>query len=92
MLFCSSTNPKKNGLQNGSQKYKCKACGRQFLSIRRLATKELYLEYLFGKQTFKQLSDRHQVSTKTVQRKLHQYRSYRLISRDKSVVVLMDTT
>lgn len=72
--------------------YKCKACGRQFLDTKRLDKKELYSEYLFGKQTLKQLSVKHQVCSKTIQRKLHQYTSQRLISRDKSVVVLMDTT
>jgi len=50
------------------------------------------LEYLFDKQILKQLSAKHQVSCKTVQRKLHKYGSQRLISRDKSVIVLMDAT
>jgi len=62
------------------------------LNIHRLDKKELYSEYLFGKQTLKQLSEKHQVSSKTIQRKLHSYTSQRLISRDKSVVVLMDAT
>jgi hypothetical protein len=62
------------------------------LQIRRFDEKVLYSEYLFGKQTIKQFSIRYQVSCKTIQRKLHQYTSQRLISRDKSVVVLMDTT
>jgi translation initiation factor 2 beta subunit (eIF-2beta)/eIF-5 len=31
-FFCGSKNTKKNGLQNGFQENKCKACGRQFLS------------------------------------------------------------
>ena len=62
------------------------------MNIHRLDKKELYSEYLFGKQTLKQLSEKHQVSSKTIQRKLHSYTSQRLISRDKSVVVLMDAT
>jgi hypothetical protein len=72
--------------------YKCKVCRRQFLDIRRLDKTVLYSEYVFGKQTLKQLATKHQVSSKTIQRKLHQYTSQRLISRDKSVVVLMDAT
>jgi len=79
-------------LRDGSQKYKCKTCGRQFLGVRRLNKKELYSEYLFGKQTIRQLSEKYQVSCKTIQRKLHKYSSQRLISRDKSVIVLMDAT
>jgi len=72
--------------------YKCKTCGRQFLGVQRLDKNELYSEYLFGKQTIKQLSEKYHVSCKTIQRKLHKYRSQRLISRDKSVIVLMDAT
>jgi hypothetical protein len=72
--------------------YKCKDCGRQFLGVRRLEAKAFYSDYLFGKQTIKQLSEKHRVSCKTIQRKLHKYTSQRLISRDKSVVVLMDAT
>ena len=72
--------------------YRCKTCGRQFLDTKRLDKNILYSEYLFGKQTLKQLSEKHQVSSKTIQRKLHQHTSQRLISRDKSVVVLMDAT
>jgi len=53
---------------------------------------ELYSEYVFGKQTIKQLSLKYEVSFKTVQRKLNSHKPQRLISRDKSVVILMDTT
>ncbi len=80
------------GLRNGSQKYKCKSCGRQFLDRFRIDETRLYQEYLVGKQTLKQLSEKYRVSSKTIQRKLHRHTSQRLISRDKSVIVLMDTT
>jgi hypothetical protein len=72
--------------------YKCKECGRQFLDIPRIDIKVLYREYLFGKQTLKQLSEKYKISSKTIQRKLHQYKSQRIISKDKTVIVLMDTT
>ncbi|MCL2416564.1 MAG: hypothetical protein FWD02_01345 [Bacteroidales bacterium] len=91
-FFCGSRSTQKNGHNRGVQLYRCKACKRQFLDTKRLDKKVLYSEYLFGKQTLKQLSVKHQVSSKTIQRKLHQYTSQRLISRDKSVVVLMDAT
>ena len=72
--------------------YKCKSCGRQFLETARIDIKTLYQEYLFGKQTLKQLSEKYKISSKTIQRKLHKYKSQRVISKDKTVIVLMDTT
>ncbi len=62
------------------------------MNTKRLDINFLYTEYLFGKQTLKQLAVKYGVSSKTIQRKLHQYTSKRFISKDKSVVVLMDTT
>jgi hypothetical protein len=52
----------------------------------------LYKEYVFGKQTIKQLAERYRVSSRTIHRKLDRYRSKTLISKDKEVIVLMDTT
>ena len=72
--------------------YKCNDCNRQFLDTKRVNKEELYSEYVFGKQTIKQLSLKYEVSFKTVQRKLNSHKPQRLISRDKSVVILMDTT
>jgi hypothetical protein len=74
------------------QRYKCNVCKRQFSNIKRLDKKVLYYDYIFGKQTLKQLSAKYGVSSKTIQRKLHHYKSQRLISKNKSVIVLMDTT
>lgn len=53
---------------------------------------KLYNDYLFGKQTIRQLSIHYGISESTVRRKLSLKRSTRIISRDKNVVVLMDTT
>jgi len=52
----------------------------------------LWRDYVFGKQTVSQLSERYGVSQSTVRRKLDQIRVPRIISSSKSVVVLMDTT
>lgn len=49
-------------------------------------------DYIFGKQTLKQLSLRYGISVSTVRRRLDSIRSTRIISSFKSVVVLMDTT
>jgi len=52
----------------------------------------LYKEYVFGKQTLNQLSDKYKISISTIQRKFSRIRSTRIISSDKHVIVLMDTT
>jgi hypothetical protein len=49
-------------------------------------------DYIFGKQTLKQLSARYRISVSSVQRHLKKVRSTRIISSAKNVVVLMDAT
>ena len=68
------------------------SCGRQFVDRKTIDANILYDDYLFGKQTIRQLSVRYKISESTVRRKLSSKRSARLISRDKDVVVLMDAT
>lgn len=52
----------------------------------------MYEEYTTGKQTLNQLSKRHKISVSTVQRRLQTLDNQRLMSKNKDVVVLMDTT
>jgi hypothetical protein len=52
----------------------------------------LWHDYVFGKQTIIQLSERYKISPATVRRKLNTIRVPRIISSSKSVVILMDTT
>ncbi|WP_449240228.1 IS1/IS1595 family N-terminal zinc-binding domain-containing protein [Cardiobacterium hominis] len=42
---------KKDGWQNGKQRYKCKACGKRFDGGKRLQNDELWTAYSAGKQT-----------------------------------------
>ncbi len=52
----------------------------------------MYSEYVFGKQTIEQLSEKHRVSKSTISRNLRLKRSTRIISSTKNVIVLMDST
>jgi hypothetical protein len=52
----------------------------------------LWQDYIFGKQTLQQLSEKYNISEKSVRRHLSNVRTARIISSDKNVVVLMDTT
>lgn len=91
-FYCGSRSTKKNGTFRGKQRFKCFDCGRQFIYRKSLDVDKLYNDYLFGKQTIRQLSIYYGISESTVRRKLSLKRSTRIISRDKNVVVLMDTT
>ncbi len=82
----------KYGYQNGIQKYKCASCGKVFQGGKRLIPSELWLAYIEGKQTYKQLSIKYNCSIKTIQRKIDSY-----VPPTNSVFVsvaniLMDTT
>jgi uncharacterized C2H2 Zn-finger protein len=92
LLYCSSSNIKKNGKISEEQLYKCKDCGKQFRGRKSVDNHQLSHDYIFGKQTLQQLSARYKVSVSTIRRRLQTIRSTRIISVDKNVVVLMDTT
>lgn len=57
----------------------------------RLDNEHLETEYIEGKQTLVQLSLKHGVCVKTIWNRLHSMRHIRMISKDKDVVVNMDT-
>jgi hypothetical protein len=82
----------KDGHVRGRQRYKCHACGKQFIHRKKVDVAQLYQDYIFGKQTLAQLSVRYSISVSSIRRKLDTLRTTRIISRDKRVIVLMDTT
>ena len=55
-LYCGSLSTVKNGFKHGSQCYKCKDCGRQFIAIKRFDNERIKTEYIDGKQTIAQLA------------------------------------
>lgn len=90
-FFCGSDKTKKNGQKRNKQTYKCLSCGRQF-SDRKIDDNQLKTDYIEGKQTLRQLSEKHGVCVKTIWNHLGAMRHIRKISSAKEVVVLMDTT
>lgn len=67
----------KDGLAKGVQSYLCKICGRRFRSSRRKLTQRssclLWSEYIFGKQTIKQLATSGEMDRRIVKRALDTY-------------------
>ena len=82
----------KNGKQHREQRYLCKECGKQILLTKRVSQDTLWYDYVFGKQNLNQLSAKYDISVSSVQRYLKRRRTVRMISSNKEVVVLMDTT
>jgi hypothetical protein len=75
-IKCGSNKVVKNGKTNyGKQLFLCKHCGSQFVhryqNVKR--QKKLINEYVFGKQTLKQLATKYGKTTKTVQKHLDRY-------------------
>jgi hypothetical protein len=84
---------KKNGLLNGVQRYKCHVCKRHFHGGHRLDVANLWHQYVFGKQTYRDLAEQFGVSESTIKRKLKQHQATsKPISKARSVVLLMDAT
>lgn len=82
----------KNGHNQGRQLYRCKSCGRQFLEGERRNKSQIITDYIEGKQTLSQLSEKYDVSVRTISRDLECMRYASKISKNKSVVIQMDTT
>ncbi len=82
----------RNGFKGQKQVYKCKDCKRQFLSKKHRQKEKVIYDYIEGKQTITQLSQKYKVSEKTIRRDLSNMRHIKKISKDKHVVIQMDTT
>ena len=74
------------------QIYKCKDCGSRFRGGKRRDKSQVITDYIEGKQTLSQLSEKYGVSVRTISRDLECMRYSSKISKDKSVVIQMDTT
>ena len=72
--------------------YKCKDCGKQFRGGERRDKSQVITDYIEGKQTREQLARKYGVSAKTIGRDLEGMRYVRKVSKDKQVVIQMDTT
>lgn len=81
-----------NGLRGQVQRYKCKCCGRRFSGGEHRDKQQVITDYIEGKQTVAQLATKYGVNERTIRRDLKGMRYVRKISKDKHVVVQMDTT
>jgi len=84
------------GRAKGVQSYVCQACGRRFRSARRTRTQQLsrtlWRDYVFGKQTVKQLSVSYCMDMRGVRRVLDAFVSPKKIHHPRPVHLVVDAT
>jgi transposase-like protein len=67
--FCSSAKVVKRGRQDGLQTYWCRSCGKRFRNQRKaknILTGNIFDDFVFRKQTIRELIDIHQLNKKTI--------------------------
>lgn len=92
---CNSKQIKKDWFKRWKQRYKCKTCGHIFQNKsrqRKIEIKNLWNEYCFWKQNYKELSEKYEVSIKTIQKKLDSYEFISPQIKPTEIILLMDTT
>ena len=67
-------------------------CGKQFLGGERVNNAIIWEEYVFGKQTYLQLSAKYGCSVKTIQRRIDSYKVTFKAQNPREVILLIDTT
>lgn len=72
--------------------YKCKHCGRRFSGGERRDKSQVITDYIEGKHPLAQLAVRYGVSSRTIARDIEGMRHVQKISRQKQVIIQMDTT
>jgi hypothetical protein len=58
----------------------------------RIENDDLWDQYVHGKQTYQQLSEKYQCSVRTIQRRIHSVMVVKTEKKSREVIVLMDTT
>ena len=77
------------------QRYKCKACNYIFTNWTRKKqsiSPILWKDYVFWKQTYKQLAENYHISIRTVQKYLDEYELPKISIKPTEIVLLIDTT
>lgn len=91
-LFCGSKQVKKDGKQNGKQRYKCHHCGKRFSSGKHIHPQALWQAYTVGKQTAAQLAEQYKCSRQTILRHLKAAIPKAQFATPSKANVIMDTT
>jgi hypothetical protein len=92
-VFCNSINVKKDGTQNGIQRWKCKDCNKKFQANKKsLPKEEIFCSFVFHKQTFKELSESYHIRHKTLQKYFDDYVLTDKIHKPRVIYLVVDGT
>ena len=92
-IFCNSINVKKDGSQNGIQRWKCKDCNKKFQANKKsLPKEEIFCSFVFHKQTFTELSESYHTRHRTLQTIFDEYALEKKIHRPRVIYLVVDGT
>jgi hypothetical protein len=88
-IYCDGTKVVKDGHRGRVQKWLCRVCGRRFV-VRKNHIQNIVTEYVFHKQTLRELSVLFNKDTKTLQRILDAYTPPTKVHTPRSVHLVVD--
>lgn len=93
-MFCNNRHVIKKGERRGLFRYLCRFCGKSFSSSRRgkRRSEKLWKEYVWSKQTRKQLGKEYSKSSKTIERILDAHKIKEKEHNPRTLVAVMDAT
>ncbi len=80
-------------MQCGVQTWSCNDCGRRFQNQRREKThleKEIWNEYVFEKQTLRELKEKHHQDKRTLKKVLNQYQAPKKTHEPRAINLIVD--
>ena len=90
--YCTRTHTKKYGEQSGRQRCYCNECRRAFQLGNNDDGTELWLEYVFHKQTVRELSETYGKDKRTIKKELVLYTLPEKIHTPRATHLIIDAT
>lgn len=93
--LCNGTNVIKKGKQDRVQRYLCKNCGRKFRNGRKrkqILSRYIFDNFVFGKQTIREIKETHSLDKKTIKSVLKKYQNKEKIHKPREIYLVIDAT
>jgi hypothetical protein len=87
--YCASTTVVKNGTRGSVQRWKCTTCNKRFVRHKD-RSKEIFIEYVFHKQTLRELSLSYNKDKRVLQKQLDTYVVPNKIHQPRAVYIMVD--
>jgi len=94
-VFCGSLKVIKKGKQDGVQRYLCRSCGKKFRSKRKAKVKlveDIFNDFVFGKQTIRELRNEYGLDKKTVRTFLGKHENKIKKHEPREIYLVVDAT